>query len=414
MGLTMDAHPEVAAVMPERRFVARFLLGEIGGSLGDLGTFIPIAVGMVQMVGLDAATLLVFAGLMGIMTGVGFRIPMAVQPMKAIGSLAIAGMLTAGQVGAAGLTVGVVMLFLGSLGLINRLDGVIPRPVLRGLQVTIAFQLMLSGLRMGLRVPGTVAIRPLLGTEGLIVVLGAVVLMFLLHRRLSWLALVLLVLGLVGALFKRPDLLQTVDLTLWKPRWVEFDNTTLAGIWRGGLMQIPLTLLNSVFAVSVLATTLFPEQRQRNTPARIAVSVGLMNLVACPFGGMPMCHGSGGLAAQYRFGARTGLAIMFLGCIMLMIGLLFGPMTMALMQAFPSAILCVFLFEAGLGLALASRFWESPGGCIAAGVMVCLYWATGILLLAFAAAWIVHWIVGNRDIGKLSEKISLYMNRNNR
>jgi MFS superfamily sulfate permease-like transporter len=246
--------------------------------------------------------------------------------------------------------------------------------------------------------------RPLLGTEGLIVVLGAVVLMFLLHRRLSWLALVLLVLGFVGALLKRPDLIHSLNLTLWKPGLAQFDNTTLAGIWRGGLMQIPLTLLNSVFAVSALAVGLFPEQRERNTPARIAISVGLMNLVACPFGGMPMCHGSGGLAAQYRFGARTGMAMVFLGSMMLFTGFFFGPMAMAVMQAFPSAILSVFLFEAGLGLALASRFWETPSGIITTGVMVCLYWATGNILLAFAIAWIVHWIVGNRDIRKLLEK----------
>lgn len=68
----------------------RFVLSEAAGGLGDLGTFVPIVVGMVQLVGLDAATVLVFAGLMNILSGLVFGIPIAVQPMKAICALAIA------------------------------------------------------------------------------------------------------------------------------------------------------------------------------------------------------------------------------------------------------------------------------------------------------------------------------------
>ena len=60
--------------------------------------------------------------------------------------------------------------------------------------------------------------------------------------------------------------------------------------------QLPLTLLNSVFAVCQLSQELFPDQTPSAT--RVSVSVGVMNLVGPWIGALPCCHGSGGLAAQ--------------------------------------------------------------------------------------------------------------------
>jgi MFS superfamily sulfate permease-like transporter len=380
-------------------------VGELAGSLGDLGTFVPIAVGMVQIVGLDAATLLVFAGLASIAAGLVFRIPMAVQPMKAIGALAIAGMLTASQVGVAGLTVGAVLLLMGALGLIGRLDRIIPRPVLRGLQMTVAIHLVLTGARMGLRLPGASAVRPLLGPEGLLVVGGALALLLLLRRRLPLLALGLVALGLLGAALKQPGLLDSSGVTLWRPKLAAFGSASLSGIWLGGLSQVPLTLLNSVFAVAVLAGGLFPEHKTRNSPRKIALSVGLMNVISCPFGAMPVCHGSGGLAGQYRFGARSGLSMAILGSVKLIIGLLFGLMALAWMRAFPSSILSVFLLVAGLGLASASKCWQVGGGLVAAIVMVAVHVSTGILVLAFACGWIAYALVCKLHGGSLVENV---------
>ena len=79
--------------MGPRKASARFWLREASGALGDFGTFVPLAVGMVVMAGLDAGTLLVTAGLANIWGGLAFGIPIAAQPMKAICALAIAGAL---------------------------------------------------------------------------------------------------------------------------------------------------------------------------------------------------------------------------------------------------------------------------------------------------------------------------------
>ena len=363
---------------------------EAAGSLGDLGTFIPIVVGMVQIVGLDAGAVLVFAGLMNIISGLIFRIPIAVQPMKAIAALAIAGIMSSAEVGIAGLTAGLVMILLGGFGLINKLGRIIPRPVLRGFQMTVAFKLFIAGGALALFDKATDVLRPLWGGEGLIVAAVGVVIIVLLYKKVQWMALALVFFGFAAAVMTRPALLQACGVTFWRPQWVLSDFSGIAGVWRGGIPQIPLTLLNSVLAVSVLAGQLFPESRKSTAPARIAVSVGLMNLLCCPFGGMPLCHGSGGLAGQHRLGARTGLSMVMLGSAKLIVGLLFGAAALAWMQAFPAAILGVFLFIAGASLANASRCWQVKTGLITAASMIIVSHVTGVLLLGFIAGWIVH------------------------
>ena len=395
---TDQLQPYFPTVVPRMGVSVRFFLMELAGGLGDLGTFVPIAVGMVQIVGLDAATLLIFAGLLNIVSGLAFGVPIAVQPMKAICALAIAGALTSMDVGIAGLFVGLCMLLMGVTGMIGRLDKVIPKAVLRGLQMAVAFHLLLSGFRLAVWDQAAWALRPFLGVEGLLVMLGAVTLVWVGRRRLSVVALGLIVLGLFGALVSRPELAQSCEVALWRPRWILSESAALKGIWQGGLPQIPLTLLNSVLAVSVMAGQLFPKSKRKTSPARIAISVGLMNLIACPFGAMPVCHGSGGLAGQYRFGARSSLSMVLLGAAKLCLGLFFGAVALAWMQAFPAVILGVFLLIAGVGLAQVSRFWETRRGTVTACVMLAVHLATGQLLAGFFAGWLVYAFL-NREKG---------------
>ena len=106
-------------------------------------------------------------------------------------------------------------------------------------------------------------------------------------------------------------------------------------------------------AVCALSVDLFPDR-----PAglrRVAISVGLMNVIAGWFGGMPMCHGAGGLAGQYRFGARTNGSILFLGAVKMAVAILFGASLMTLCRSFPASILGAMLAFSGLELALVTR-----------------------------------------------------------
>ena len=122
---------------------------------------------------------------------------------------------------------------------------------------------------------------------------------------------------------------------------------------KGALPQIPLTLLNSVIALCALSSQYFPGRGVQ--PRKVAISVGLMNLFCVPLGGIPMCHGSGGLAAQYHFGARTGSSVIILGTLKIIVGFLFGGALLGLLQSYPMAILGAMLIFAGIELAKSSK-----------------------------------------------------------
>ncbi len=371
----------------------RFIFSEAVGGFGDIGTFMPIAIALVLLVGMDAATILVFAGLANLITGLVFRIPIAVQPMKAIAALAIAGAMTADQVSSAGFLVGICMFALAVMGLIKHLDRIIPLAVIGGIQLVVGAKLIIKGLSLGFFDPTTDLLRPLWGTESL-VVLGVAALVLVLSRgRWRRAALGLMGLGFAIAVMKTPTLLSSWNITLWRPEMISLGSSGFVATVRGSLVQIPLTLLNSVFAVSVLAVRLFPTSAKQMAPTKVAVSVGFMNLLACPFGAMPVCHGSGGLAGQYAFGARSGVSMVILGTTKLLAGLLFGGMALVWMQAFPITVLSVFLLMAGITLAQASRFWQSRTNIIVALVTVGVSFGTGFLPVGFAAGWIAHVIL---------------------
>ncbi|HQR46046.1 MAG TPA: putative sulfate/molybdate transporter [Thermoanaerobaculia bacterium] len=335
--------------------VARLDRHEAAGSLGDMGTFLPLLVGMASQNGLSFASALFFAGFFNVVTGLAFAVPMAVQPMKAIAAVALTDGLTASQIVAAGASVSLVILVLGVTGLIGALDRAVPRPVVRGIQLALGLSLLMKGLQM---VAGT---KTPVGVDSWMTgAIAAVVTLLLFFSRRLPAALVLFGAGLLLAVAKTPDVVASIRIGLalpaWcPPAWGDF----VSSFAKAAVPQIPLTTLNSVIAVCALSTTLFPDRPA--SPRRVAISVGLMNLASAPFGGMPMCHGAGGLAGQYRFGARTNGSVLFLGALKMAVALLFGASLMALCRAFPASILGVMLAVSGSELALVTRDQTARG-----------------------------------------------------
>lgn len=372
---------------PSNRPPLRFDRNEAGGALGDLGTYIPLLVGMVNRCGLQLTPTLVIGGLMNIVTGFLFRIPMPVQPMKAIATVAIAEGLTETQILAAGILTSVALLVLAVSGLIDWLNRVIPRAVVRGLQLALGLKLLSGGVAM---IGGT---QRLIGWDsiGLGVLCTVLVLAFYFSKRVPG-ALVVLLVGLVALLVAQPDLLARTRLG---SAWLIPDLTALGdwrvGLWRGALPQLPLTILNSVIAVCALSLDLFP--RHPAGPRRVALSVSLMNLIGCPFGAMPACHGAGGLAAQHRFGARTGGSIVMLGGAKIILGLALGGSLLLWLQEFPKSVLGVLLMFSGLELAMVCRDQTrrvdfflmilTAGACLGINTAVgfAVGWAMALLLL---------------------------------
>jgi MFS superfamily sulfate permease-like transporter len=346
-----------------------------------MGTFIPLLVGMSITNGLDFATALFFSGLFNIITGLTFKIPMAVQPMKAIAAVAIAEHLPLNQILAAGIWTSLIIFILGATGLITAVNRWVPKPVVRGLQLGLGLQLIGNGVKL---VRDTHLVW---GLDSITVGIAgfALVLLFATSKKVPS-ALLLFVAGLGLALASNPETFSQIRLGWNLPHWVPLTWPDFrSSFFRAALPQIPLTTLNSVIAVCALSVDLFPLTPAR--PRKVAVSVGLMNLISGWFGAMPMCHGAGGLAGQYRFGARSGASILFLGSIKLVLAVFFGGSLLSLLHVYPQSILGVLLAISGLELSLVASDQSERGPATvmfatAAAVLALNSTATG-----FAIGW---------------------------
>ncbi len=310
-----------------------FNLRELAGSFGDFGTLFPLAIGYIAVCGLDPAGLLVMMGVANIVTGLIYRLPMPIEPMKILAVMAIAQAWSPSMVYASGFAMGIIWIVLGLTGVMTRIARFTPRSVIRGIQISLGILLAVEAVKL---------IWP-----GWIVGLASVVIILVLrNNRYAPAAVVLMLLGIVMMAF-RGDLAGVSAASFALPSLASF---TLSEIWqsmlRAGFAQIPLTATNAVIATSALIKEYWPE---RKIPEKhLALNMGVMNLVLPFFGGMPLCHGAGGLAGQYFFGARTGGTNIIEGTLEIVLGLFLAASIASLFTAFPSAIIGAMMLLVGV------------------------------------------------------------------
>lgn len=349
-------------------------LAEISGALGDLGTLLPLMIALALQSSIDLPSTLVFTGLANILTGAIFGVPLPVQPMKAIAAAAIATHATQAQTLAAGALVAIAVGLLSVTGLLRWLTTHIPIPVVKGIQFGAGLQLVISGGGAMLLQLGW-ATYPF---DNRLWALAAFVLLVFTSRTPRHFPYALfafavgLVLAIVAVIAHSPGNNGGRGLlprwSLWHPR-LSVPGFEAAEAWTMAVAQLPLTTLNSVIAAAALAAELMGPGFPGSPPSvtELGASVAVMNLVGCWFGAMPVCHGAGGLAAQFRFGARSGASVILLGTVKLLLGLFLGTTLLDLLGSFPKAILGVMVIAAGLELAKvgqslnhgASDLWES-------------------------------------------------------
>lgn len=337
----------------------RHYISEISGSLGDLGTFLPLAIALAVNGTVSLASTLIFSGVYNILTGLFFGIPLPVQPMKAIAAVAIARSFSNGSIAAAGIFVGACILIFSVTGLLRWFADVIPIPVIKGIQVGAGLSLVISACSSMLVPLGWIS--PSWADNRIWAIVAFVALTITnIYRRVPY-ALALLVVGLLFAVIRTALAGHLPAFETWHPFVVvPTPHQWRVGAVDAGIGQIPLTTLNSIVAVVHLSNDLLPNVR---TPSitHIGLSVAGMNLLGCWFGTMPVCHGSGGLAAQYRFGARSGASVIFLGVLKLIIGFLFGETLVDLLQRFPAAFLGIMVIAAGLELVSVGESLNTSG-----------------------------------------------------
>ncbi|MCG3138830.1 MAG: hypothetical protein HJJLKODD_02699 [Phycisphaerae bacterium] len=325
----------------------QFNLAELSGSLGDLGTLLPLAVAMALSCGMNIGAVFVFAGFMTILSGIWFRQPIPIQPMKVVAAVAIAEGLQPGAIAAAGLSIGGVVLLLAWMGGIDWLAGHIPLVVVRGLQASLGIKLVWKGLEW-------LGALPIIGPDSWLMagILGVVIGWFW-GRRVPILLFLFLggvVLMMVECGWPSTSVMRQSPVIKWSwPSGTDWQ----VGVLQGAIPQLPLTLLNSVIAVCGLSRDYFPGRGV--APRKMAATVGLMNLLCVPWGAMPMCHGAGGLAATHRFGARSGGSMVMLGTIMIISGILLGGVWLSLWAQYPLVLLAVMIIAAGITLTGVTR-----------------------------------------------------------
>ncbi|KAI7895777.1 uncharacterized protein EV154DRAFT_494881 [Mucor mucedo] len=342
-----------------RRYRENFTLQEISGSLGDLGTLLPIMMSLAVSGQINLTSTLWFTGIWNILSGLMFQVPVCVQPMKAIAAVVLTKHMSINENMAAGLSVGAIIFVLGITRTIHLIGAFTPTPVIKGLQLGTAIQLIIKAHNL---IPGLKwTIDKSNWANNNTWVLLAFIFVVACYRTRIPSALIIFCIGLIFALVLMFATTAGADLPRPSVIGGHYPDTVIVpsasefrtGFLNAGLGQLPLTSLNSVIALCALIDDLFPKKHA--TTSRVAMSVGIMNLIGCWFGAMPLCHGSGGLAGQYRFGARTEVSVIFLGACKLLLGILFGSSLVGLLQAFPTSLLAVMLFISGVELGSAAR-----------------------------------------------------------
>ena len=342
---------------------------EVAGSLGDLGTLLPIAIAMVLLNGLSPTGVFLGIGIYYILSGLYFGLTVPVQPMKVIGAYAIATAMAPEQIMASCLLMGGLLLITGLTGAIDLIAKNTPKAVIRGVQLSTGALLMSGGIKF---MVGTStfqimenAVEPYLAVQALGPVpisliiggIGAVMTLLLLDSRRFPAGLVVVAGGGVAGLILGARLDMGVnDMGLYLPDWlpagfpgkIDFTFALFALV----LPQLPMTLGNAVLAYTDLSKEYFREQSAKVNNRRVCVSMALANFFSFFVGGMPMCHGAGGLAAHYRFGARTAGSNLIIGVVFAVMALVLGPHIINVLHLLPMSMLGVLLVFAGSQLAL--------------------------------------------------------------
>jgi len=382
---------------------------EFAGSMGDIGTLIPLSIALIVINGLSVTPVFLMVGLFYIICGLYFRLPIPVQPLKVVSAIAIAypTKITASVIAASGLIFGTVLMFLALTRLIDWIAAFFSRPIVRGIQLGLGLILIQKGLNFILKTELfinqlsaryevlNVPVNPLVG------IAAALITLLLLTSRRFPAAIVIITAGicislLTGALDSISFTLGPTNFGLDLPSSQDFFNALILLV----IPQIPLTLGNAIIGTSDAVRILFKEDpnRVKASNQALTISMGLVNIVTGFFSGMPMCHGSGGLAAHHRFGARTGGSNIMIGIVFVVIALAFGTIGIALLMLIPNGILGVLLLFAGLELALLVRDVKTKNDLFVTLIVAGIGFVTTNMGIAFVVGILVYYLIKWRKL----------------
>lgn len=388
----------------------RFNRQEFAGSLADLGVVLPLGIAMILVNGLNPVGLFFSVGLFYLLSGVYYRIPVPIEPMKVIGAYAVATGISAPEIMASALLIGILLLAIALTGAMTLIGKYTPTAVIRGVQLSTGLLLMAEGVRfmigtaafqklqeaaepyLAVQQIGPIPFGLLLGITG-----GIITLLLLENKRLP--AALVVVLGgmIVGLVLGTREGLFDLSIGFNFPRLMPFGFPSGAdfsfALMVLVLPQLPMTLGNAVIANSDLSRHYFGASARRATYKAHCITMALANFVSFCMGGMPLCHGAGGLAAHYRFGARTPGSNAIIGLIFLVLAILLGKHILAVLYLIPMAVLGVLLIFAGSQLSLTIMDMEKRKDFFVIFVIVGITLATNLaagFITGIIAAWMLQ------------------------
>jgi MFS superfamily sulfate permease-like transporter len=377
---SLPAKPSNPGASARSKGAIRFDRNELAGAFGDIGTDLPLIVGLVLVAKLDSASVLIMFGAMQILTGLVYRMPMPVQPLKAMAALVISQKLTGNVLYGAGLAIGIIMLVFTLTGLIEWLGRVVPKTVVRGVQFGLGLQL------------ATLALKDFVQADGrngyILAAVAFLIVICLMGNRRFPAAIFVIALGVIYSFaFKLDASVFSKSFGLSLPQFHLPERADiLTGIVLLALPQIPLSLGNSILATRQISQDLFPERRL--TVRGISFTYALMNLINPFFGGVPTCHGSGGMVGHYTFGGRTGGSVILYGAMYLCMGLFLSAGFANIIEVFPKPILGVLLFFEGVALILLVRDLFGSKSELAIAALV------GLMAVGLPYGYLVGLVVG--------------------
>lgn len=359
----------------------KFNRQELSGAFGDIGTDLPLIIAMILAANLYVAGALIMFGIMQVLTGWIYRMPMPAQPLKAMATLVIAQQIGGNILLGAGLAIGVVMLILSVTGLLDVIAKWIPKAVVRGLQLGLGISLCYLAFQNYISADSI---------KGYVLagVSFVIVLLFIDNKKYPA-SLLVISLGVVYALvFKIEAATIPTSFGINIP---EFGIPSLEDITKGFLLlalpQIPLSLGNSIIATKQVAKDLFPEKPELSIK-RIGMTYSIMNLINPFFGGIPTCHGSGGMVGHYTFGGRTGGSVIIYGTLFILLGLFLANGFHNLVQVFPLPVLGVILMVEGISLSSLIKDVVSDRKGFVIAIMV------GVMAFGLPYGFVISMIVG--------------------
>ena len=342
---------------------------ELAGAFGDLGTLLPLSIGMIMINGLSPSGLFLSVGLFYIFSGMYYGVTVPVQPMKIIGAYAVATTLSAPQIAASGLLVGVFLLLIGGTGAITIVGKYTPKSVVRGVQMATGTLLVVQGVKfvagtskyqllqgaaepfLHIQSAGPIPIGIIIGISG-----GIMTLLLLDNKKLPAGLLVVLCGFICGLIWGTHDGFDKLSLGIYLPELLPFGFPNVAdfsfALMVLVLPQLPMTLGNAVIANADLSRQYFDKSSHKVTNKSLCFSMSMANFLSFLVGGMPLCHGAGGLAAHYRFGARTAGSNLMIGTIFIALAIFLGIHSIAVVNLIPLSVLGILLIFAGSQLAL--------------------------------------------------------------